>query len=238
MSYILDALKKSDQQRHNSVQPTAINPATPASQATYRFWLRAIVLAAALCFAWGIMQMNQPNKPSPATPPMQKRIILQPIPPAIPTQLPQTPVHQAAETQSHSAALETHPASPPQSDIIPVFKPIIPTSSVSHTPSTADQSIADSITTDLQASTAAPAPAEESIFAIGDLPVAVQQALPAIHIDGHIYDSNPRKRMVIINGTTHKEKGHLADDLTLEEITPHGVILNFKGYVFHLGVFE
>jgi len=55
-----------------------------------------------------------------------------------------------------------------------------------------------------------------------DLPVHIQQALPPIRIEGHIYDANPSARMVIINGHVRREGQQLEGGLRLEGITETG----------------
>jgi len=236
MSYILDALKKSEQQRGNSTIPPALTAtAAQSTPAKYRFVLPLILLATALTAGWYMLQMNQDDghqNPAPASGSMKS-------PP---------PVLHAHKTVAHNKTVPKQPASttnittavvepehhapPPIShatDPLPVFKPLTPTSSVSRITGPLP---------DVPDPTTQAAPAETNILAVSELPLLVQQALPAIHIEGHIYDDNPTARMVIVNGSVYREKQHIADALILEEITPKGVILNYQGHVFHMGVFE
>jgi general secretion pathway protein B len=76
---------------------------------------------------------------------------------------------------------------------------------------------------------------EPKVPGIHELPVNVQQSLPAIHISAHIYSENPETRMTIINDKTLREGQSVAPGLVLEEITRNGVILRFQGQRFHLG---
>jgi len=62
--------------------------------------------------------------------------------------------------------------------------------------------------------------------------------MPEIKIEGHIYDIDPHARMVIINGLVRKEKHSIGSDMLLQEITSDGVIINYKGDLFHIGVFD
>jgi len=272
MSYILDALKKSEQQRSDSVQSAIVAPVSPARPEKRRFMLPATLLIAALLAAWGIVQINrdeqhassgsapqpvQPSKTAPnsqtamapsatspqpktaqAAPPVsthqQTAAPIRPVQPLIRS----TPDNAASATASPQTSARPEPAKAvlQAGAAVPVFKPITPTSPVSRAAAPLpDISIPDS---DMAINKAQVAPAETDILAISDLPLSVQQSLPSIHIDGHIYDANPAKRMVIINGATYREKQQIAGGLKLEEITPNGVILNFQNHVFHLGVFE
>jgi general secretion pathway protein B len=74
-----------------------------------------------------------------------------------------------------------------------------------------------------------------SIF---ELSPAEQRSMPKITIEGHIYDADSQVRMVIINGKVRKENQFVSDGLMLQKITPDGVILDYRGKVFHLGVFD
>lgn len=294
MSYILDALNKSEQQRGDRAQSAIVAPVNPAPPAKRRLALPAILLTTALLVAWGIVQINRDEehpssgstsqvgpttqtvptaqihptshisltpqtamappstasqlKTSSTTPPAAPRqqpvasAQAQPIVPVQPP-APATLPHPVARTETSETSVRSQPKQiATQSEAVPIFKPITPTSSVSRMAAPSlDVPTPDVPTPDVptgQKGQAQAAQAETDILAISELPLAVQQALPAIHIDGHIYDDNPAKRMVIINGKTYREKQQITGGLKLEEITPNGVILNFQGHVFHLGVFE
>jgi general secretion pathway protein B len=261
MSYILDALNKSEQQRGDSAQSAIVAPVNPAPPAKRRLALPAILLTAALLAAWGIVQINRDEQQSSSGPTSQIAMApssISPQPKTAPTSphqrpvqaLPVAPVQPTTPATTRRPLAETEPlgtrARPEpiqaavQSDVaVPVFKPITPTSSVSRMAAPSlDVPNLDLPNPDVPNNKTQPAQAETDILAISELPLSVQQALPAIHIDGHIYDDNPVKRMVIINGATYREKQQIAGGLKLEEITPNGVILSYQGYVFHLGVFE
>lgn len=67
-----------------------------------------------------------------------------------------------------------------------------------------------------------------------DLPPQVQEELPKLQFAGHAYAEDPAKRMIIINGRIMKE-GDRIDALTkLAEITWEGVIINSKGVRFRV----
>ncbi len=67
-----------------------------------------------------------------------------------------------------------------------------------------------------------------------DLPPEVQEKLPELRFAGHAYSVDPAKRMIIINGKIMKE-GDRVDALTrLAEITWEGVIIDSKGVRFRV----
>ena len=54
-------------------------------------------------------------------------------------------------------------------------------------------------------------------------------------LSGHLYSlAHPQARKVILNGAALKEKQYLNDDLMISEITPEGVILDFRGRLFSM----
>lgn len=52
----------------------------------------------------------------------------------------------------------------------------------------------------------------------------------------HQYSSRPRNRFVTINNQTLQEGESVAPGITLEQITPDGMILSYQGYRFRRGV--
>jgi len=67
----------------------------------------------------------------------------------------------------------------------------------------------------------------EGILHQYQLPPDVQRALPELEITVHIYSATPSSRLVRINRRTLQEGEEVEDNLTLEEITPDGLILSF-----------
>jgi len=74
------------------------------------------------------------------------------------------------------------------------------------------------------------------IMALNELPPPIQREIPEISIAFHAYSSNPKERRVMINGDMAEQGEQLAPGLNLEQITPDGVILAYKGFRFHQGV--
>lgn len=84
--------------------------------------------------------------------------------------------------------------------------------------------------------TAKAAPGQK-VIAFAELPQSVQQGMPALTVSAHYYDSNPASRVVSINGRVVREGQNVAAGITLERITPDGVVLGFQGYRFSMGIF-
>ena len=214
MSYILDALKKSEAQRR-ALQPGEQYSTTPPPEPQpHNNWLAPVLLssAASLVAAWLLLSPETQTRQPPHTQASQQANTQPVMPPPV---------------QPGKPAEEKLPAEVKQPQ--EAFKPVAPASPFSR---------ADALFIELPDASEPPQPADSNILAFSELPATVQQSLPAINIEGHIYDEDPQGRMVIINGKAEREKHQISRDLKLEEITPDGVIMNYRGYVFHIGVFE
>ena len=70
------------------------------------------------------------------------------------------------------------------------------------------------------------------------LPENVRNNIPEIKFAGHAYSDNPTKRMIMINNKIVRERDVIAPKLQLEEITLNGIILNYDSTRFRLEMFE
>jgi general secretion pathway protein B len=71
---------------------------------------------------------------------------------------------------------------------------------------------------------------------MAELPVPMQDQIPKMSISVHAYSARPADRLVGINGRLLREGDYPAPDLRLEQITPDGMILSYKGYRFRHGI--
>jgi len=88
---------------------------------------------------------------------------------------------------------------------------------------------------------AAPAqPRPQSGFTLAALPTADellangQLQMADLHLDIHVYSDEQAERFVFINMVRHREKSRLAEGPVVQEITPEGVILDYRGTRFLL----
>ena len=250
MSYILDALRKSDQQRQRGVAPTL--PAAPAPEATPRrpaslaYGLLALVLVGA-GMAIGWLRPWQSEQAAPARP---EPVAARPEP--IAPRAPESNLRQAVPAPSQMAPrpkpeTRAQSATPPvQAAPAPIAaqpQPPAPSGArPSGTPRPADAVV--------PGKKPAPAPAPEqpaanaaadagraqAVIAMAELPLALQQELPAMTISVHAYSGNPRDRMVGINNRMLREGEYVVPGLKLEQITPEGMIFGYKGFSFRRGV--
>ena len=58
--------------------------------------------------------------------------------------------------------------------------------------------------------------------------------MAALHLDLHVYVAQPQQRFIFVNSRKYKEGDTLAEGPLVEEITPDGAVLNFRGSRFKL----
>ena len=58
--------------------------------------------------------------------------------------------------------------------------------------------------------------------------------VPPLHLDLHVYSSATQQRFIFVNSRKYKEGDTLQEGPVIEEITPDGAVLNFRGNRFKL----
>lgn len=85
------------------------------------------------------------------------------------------------------------------------------------------------------ATPSAPAPSTTSASDVTPyyaLAFAVRKTLPQLKLSMHVYTADPKQRFVILDDTRMLEGDTTPDGITLSQIRPDGVILEFKGQRF------
>ncbi len=77
---------------------------------------------------------------------------------------------------------------------------------------------------------------DKNIIDFYDLPASVKRELPSIIISSHVYSSNPLLRSIVINNNFKEEGEYVLDDLILYEITRDGAVFAYHDILFHYGV--
>jgi general secretion pathway protein B len=75
---------------------------------------------------------------------------------------------------------------------------------------------------------------EETLPSVSELNLSGPQALPELHLDVHVYATNPAERFVFINMRKYHEGATLQEGPTVERIRRDGVVLNYQGLRFLL----
>jgi general secretion pathway protein B len=264
MSFILDALRKSEHERQRQGGPglAEVPVATPRTRTS--IWAAAaVVLLIANLAAVGIVMLRHGRAGYGA---------------AVPT------ASVAAAPPSSIAAAPATGVAPPVAAPLPVAPPDVRQTPVHTTPSTttgantppmlqpADASVpgghnplADEVTGDAmlqdpvlaeRAASVPPGPPAVSEYQTRpgsviyepmpgtggtgnpapDLPTVddIGTGLPEMHVDLHVYASNPQERFVFVNKRKYREGETLQEGPRVEEITREGVVLSQHGRRFIL----
>jgi general secretion pathway protein B len=202
MSYILDALRKSDQQRQRGAAPTllagqatAVAPKQPAFLA-YGL-LAAVLVGAGMAIGW-LRPWQPASAPSEMAPKPELQVqnatpSAQAAPALVPTK-PQRPAR--AKPKTDGTPREADAAVPGKTAPPPPEQPV----------GTAD----------------ADAARVQTVISMAELPLPVQQELPPMEISVHAYSANPGDRLVGINNRMLREGAYVVPGLKLEQITPPG----------------
>jgi general secretion pathway protein B len=233
MSYILDALKKSDQQRQRGTTPTLPSAQATVSapkQSSYVHYgvLAAVLLCAGIAIGW--LYPWQEEQPAHEAEPVAARPAIQKTNQASPTPRPDQ-VAMADKSEQKLAVPSPAPAAP----VISPKEPAVPVAAEQEqklpVPSPAPAAPAVS-----PKEPAIPVAAEQKATTLAELPLAIQHEIPDMKIQLHSYSNKSVNSIVSINSRMLKEGESLAPGLRLEKITPDGVILSYKGYRFQCGI--
>lgn len=243
MSYILDALKKSEKERQRGSAPDILTVQDEPAQKPkkrplwlYLFLLTLLLNAGILIFWMGSWSSKKPDVVVRSTNGQQHEIPDVRSPIASPSsdqsktigqgtkelRQDQT-IHAKADIKKNAPAVATPMVDPKTSHEVSLSLSEQP-SVVSHVPS--EQKTDNDI----------PPPIEGKIYNLNELPSSIQQSLPAFTISAAVYSDDPASRMVKINGQSIHEGEYLTAGLKLEEIKSDGVIFSFHKYRFRVGL--
>ena len=241
MSYILDAIRKSDQQRQHRSTPTLLSAqgitAAPQRSASFAYGIvAASLIAAGIAIGWlrpwqeapqapAVAVANPPSRHQAASPPIQA------TPVKDNERAPQTPAFKPAPAAWTATTAETAKASQPEKIPTPTGETPAPAS----TGTAKETSIATAAAKPPAAQSPAMATQERAVLTLAELPVTVQQEIPRMSVSVHAYSGTPANRLVGINDQLLREGDTLAPGVRLDEITADGMIFSYKGYRFRSG---
>jgi general secretion pathway protein B len=238
MSFILDALKKSETDRQRQSTPALFEVKVAAPRRRFPLWVAALALLLivnVVALAWVLMRPDTPARQASAgadsAPPAavnttQPGMMTVPATVTIPTTV-QIPIGSAPSVTvggqgdvgtggpaplAEEPLLEGHePAVPPDYDAND-YRPAL-------TPAQANAIAA--------ARRDGQVPSRDEILAQGS-------QLPDLRLDLHVYAVNPTERFVFLNMRKLREGEALPEGVRVEEITPNGVELSYQGKRFAL----
>ncbi len=236
MSYILDALRKSQQARHPGAAPVRgavhnVSLNLPVSG----WWLAlGIVLLAGMVVAglifWRSTVGNLPDPPSVTAP--AEPVALVPAPVPVPT--PPAVVEKSAPPQE-APVKKTIPVSDlaEQAKVPVVITPVAKARPIRPEKKSAAKSAAAA------AKTAMLAPAvplvTDNTPLLQQMPREFQRSLPPLSVTIHVYSHEASQRILFINNREYRKGGEIEGGVRVEDIVPDGAILSYRGERFKLG---
>lgn len=209
MSFILDALKKSetDRQQQGTAEFTGI-PTSPSSSSVPRWlWVVGLLLAINLIVLIGLLlrpdtalprqtpvssgntavvsAIEDSSKPSFA----EQVAIARQNPPDRQTELPATGMENVARVSVKPVLISQNPSAVPAGEVYPTLQEVRVSGSID---------------------------------------------LPELHLDIHVFSPEPDDRFVFINMSKLREGENLSEGPIVSEITPDGVLLRHQGQLFLL----
>ena len=261
MSYILDALRKSEQQRLQGEAPllvsTQISSNVRKQPALLLYGLvAAILICAGIFIGWlrpwqqdeteavksaTTLTQDETKPPQIASEPLPKPELLPPQPEkakkselALPEQktIPTTKLASRADRMEQDAPVPSN---------ISAKVTAMPRKSQTSTavPEVPEQIVDEAAMPTVEKTesnstnaTVDEAAQEQKIIAMTELPLAIQQEIPKMSISGHAYSTVPKERIVGINDRLLQEGEYLSPGLRLEQITADGLVFSYKKYLF------
>lgn len=254
MSYILEALKKSEKKRrdsHGSLSDLATREPQKPGQSPRRRPLWPLLLGLALVVNAAIMLLlfwpeSEQHSDTHSPPATESSAVaapsLQPTAPPVPTvadgntgaperrepHMTQTEKRPAVEAVSYSTGTAnergTHPKIPAPVASATAAQVPVPVQLRHDSPAPQQPAFTSN----------APVVAEAELKQIGELPLSYRQQLPEMHMSVHVYAGSPEAGLIRINQQMLRPGDHFAERLLLEEITRDGAVFSYLGQRFLL----
>ncbi len=207
MSFILDALRKSENERRQQATPALAAAPQAAAMKKRSLWVPVLVVVLVLNAIIFITMFLTRDEPAPV---------------AATTPIPATPVVRSLRKELLAGATTAEPTRAPGTTT-PTNRAAsaTPAAPVVKTPAVAP----------------APPPAEtiqEGLPSLGQLKAAGLVSVAELRVDMHVYAGDAAKRFVFINMKKYREGERLVEGPTIEQITPDGVIMVQQGNRFRL----
>jgi len=239
VSYILDALKKSENERDREqggipdIQ-SVHNPVTGEAQQSSHLWpyvaiFTSVIVIVAVTFMWipsesvDLAQENelpdqnilaQLNDASASNDASKQSVIDKPR---------KTPKQDKSSDQKHTPKPPVRSKPKPKAQVIFATEPLdtMPESK----PGQNNRTIKRNFNSD-------------KVYKVAELPLSVRRNVPPITFTGHVYSSTPASRSVMINDAKMREGQPVTSQLILHEITQYGAVFKFNGYFFSLSALQ
>lgn len=255
MSFILDALRKSEHQRQEQKGPGFAEVPVAAPRSRTNVWATAaVVLLLVNLVAIGVVLLRRSHDaPAAAAPEAAVPAPVATAPAATPAAA-TVPAAQASITQTlPQPMLQDAPRptaasggrNPLESEVSggpPELDPgmaaraaAVPPGPRAVTPTTSTRG-GRVVYESLPEANPVTSPGAQSASGLpGADEVSATNGLPELHLDLHVYSTRPQERFIFVNSHKYREGDTLQEGPVVEQITPNGAVLSFRGNRFMLG---
>ena len=221
MSFILDALKKSEIERQRQSMPGLMDAPTSMRRGRLPLWavllgcllaVNIVVLVVVLIRGGAPSAASAARRDTPADikpPPVDAHFSPLNAAPVYAPEIPVPPAEASSNESSAAALIAPH---------------AMAQRAAPHTLRRPDPVLIDE----------EPADNEEVLPTINETNLTGAQALPELHLDVHVYATKPADRFVYINMRKYHEGNTLQEGPVLEKIRRDGAVLNYQGLRFVL----
>jgi general secretion pathway protein B len=209
MSFILDALRKSETQRQRTAAPTLADTHYHARKKSHNVWIPILVVILTVNIAVITFMLFNPSSETDDT--------------GMRDDSTSARVVREIPLRSFDSATTEEPQPVPTRELTPGAE-LIPV--LGSKPATA--------ATKVEPVVAPPEPDPIVLPTLRQLVQSGQVSVAPLRIDIHVYSDDPAARFVFINMRQYKEREALDEGPMLEEITSTGVILSYHGNRFNL----
>lgn len=218
MSYILDALRKSETERRQGKIPDLGQQVQLIHRPKKRRMSPVVWVALALLVNAGVLAVVfWPEAETPL--PIPAKVAATSVPPIANSEV-------KSETEAQEPAV---PEPEPEPAPMPGPEPLI-ADSVRERPTI----ITPSVRPERQTPALPQSEHRTRVPHLVELPLSFQKSIPDLMFNSHIYSSDPYASRVMINGH-YLRRGESFLGITVEEITENGVVLGKEGRTFRMG---
>jgi general secretion pathway protein B len=229
MSFILDALKKSEERRllrevGRMPKQTILDLGWSGARCR-PLWLLLAVLPVALVFGWWLRGVSPQSSPEPRA--AGQVAVVSPDKALPPVESPRAMAPEAGKATLPGEVGRAAPFAP-----VPAGSVVAPGQPATGVPRAVNGKPALQEIQPLDKAPAQTPPVAKPSPVADRAPAARQGHLPKLTMSLHFYTANPGQRMVRIDNHIVREGQSLSGNLVLEEITPSGAIFSYAGERF------
>jgi general secretion pathway protein B len=226
MSYILEALKKAEQERDIGAVPNLTTPheVKPPKTHSYRWlWVVVALLSVNVVLVVLLLKDRGAEVALTAQAPLERRASLEDDQSA-------QPVQQAGEATISEAPV-------PEETVLPKNERVLSAGELVVLPEPADLQNSRALSLpgeELDERTDAKATAKDisQLPSWYELPQEFRNRLDLPRLDLHVYSEEPQNRFILVNLKKYREGETLESGLVLEEILPDGMVMSYQGERF------